>query len=225
VLLSRRTQIASEPRVLVLLCHPNLGRSRVNRAMRDAIADLDGVTIHDLYETYPHSDVDDVGFEQELLLAHHTLVLQHPFYWYSTPPLLKGWLDLVLTWGWAYGRGGTQLRGKRMVNALTTGGAERAYGPEGFNRFTLRQFLTPLEQTAVLCGMTYLPPFAVHGTHRLDAPGIERAAREYRAAIDTLRDVNLPLERVMALPRLNADLSWTVREAVPLPASPSGRAS
>jgi glutathione-regulated potassium-efflux system ancillary protein KefG len=213
VLLRVRTRIASDPRLLVLLCHPNLGRSRVNRAMREAIADLDGVTVHDLYEAYPDSHVDDVPFEQELLLAHHTVVLQHPFYWYSMPPLLKGWMDLVLTWGWAYGRGGTKLRGKRMVNALTTGGAERAYGPEGFNRFTLRQFLAPVEQTAVLCGMVYLPPFAVHGTHRLDAASIERAALEYRASVDTLRDADLPLERLLALPRLNADLSWTVREA------------
>jgi glutathione-regulated potassium-efflux system ancillary protein KefG len=206
--------MASEPRVLVLLCHPNLSRSRVNRAMCDALSDLDGVTIHDLYESYPDSDVDDVGFEQELLLAHHTVVLQHPFYWYSTPPLLKEWMDLVLTWGWAYGRGGTKLRGKRMVNALTTGGPERAYAPEGFNRFTLRQFLTPVEQTAVLCGMVYLPPFAVHGTHRLDAEGIARAGLEYRATVDRLRDGGLPLDRLLALQRLNADLSWTVREEV-----------
>ncbi|WP_396125955.1 NAD(P)H-dependent oxidoreductase [Brevibacillus laterosporus] len=25
-----------------------------------------------------------------------------PFYWYSSPPLLKKWLDDIFTHGWAY---------------------------------------------------------------------------------------------------------------------------
>jgi glutathione-regulated potassium-efflux system ancillary protein KefG len=209
------TRRADDPRVLLLYCHPNAGRSRVNRVLRQAVSDLDGVTIHDLYEAYPDQHID-VPFEQELLLAHHTVVMQSPFYWYSTPPLLKAWMDLVLTWGWAYGRGGIHLRGKRMMNALTTGGADRSYAPEGHNRFTLRQLLAPLDQTAALCGMEYLPPFVVHGTHRLDPDGITRAARSYLTVVEALRDPDLPLDRLRGLERINDDLSWVVREAAPL---------
>ena len=198
--------------MLVLYCHPNAGRSRVNRALREAASEVDGVTIHDLYEAYPDQHID-VPFEQEQLLAHHTLVMQHPFYWYSTPPLLKAWMDLVLTWGWAYGRGGTALTGKRMLSAITTGGAERSYGPDGFNRFTLRQLLAPVEQTAVLCHMVYLPPFAVHGTHRIDPDGVARASRTYVAILEALRDPALPLDRLLTLDRIDTDLSWTVHVA------------
>jgi len=45
-------------RVLVLFAHPVLERSRVNRRLLDAVKDLDGVTVHDLYETYPTMSID-----------------------------------------------------------------------------------------------------------------------------------------------------------------------
>ena len=66
---------------------------------------LRGVTFHDLYELYPDFDVQ-VEQEQELLISHDMIILQHPFYWYSCPPLLKQWIDLVLEHGWAYGKEG-----------------------------------------------------------------------------------------------------------------------
>ena len=174
-------------RVLVLFAHPALEKSRVHRRLVERVRGLPGVTFHDLYEAYPDFDVD-VKREQALLLAHDTVVLQHPLYWYSTPALLKQWEDLVLEHGWAYGSGGTALRGKRMVSAITTGGSESAYTEGGHNRYTIRQLLAPLEQTARLCGMDSLPPFVVHGTHRLDAGGVERAAEEYGRFVAALRD-------------------------------------
>src|SRR5258705_2687374 len=82
-------------RILVLLAHPVLERSRVNRRLVDAVRGLEGVTIHDLYEVYPTLDID-VRREQELLLEHDVAVFQHPFYWYSVPSILKEWQDLVL---------------------------------------------------------------------------------------------------------------------------------
>ena len=161
--------------ILILFAHPAFERSRVHRQLASAVAELPGVTFHDLYEAYPDFDVD-VRREQDLLLAHDVVVLQHPFYWYSTPPLVKQWEDLVLEHGWAYGTGGTALHGKRLLSAISAGGPERAYRPGGYNRFSLRQLLTPLEQTARLCGMEYLPPFVVFGTHRLDDEQIRLAA-------------------------------------------------
>jgi glutathione-regulated potassium-efflux system ancillary protein KefG len=205
-------------RVLVLFAHPALEKSRVHRRLVERVRGLAGVTFHDLYEAYPDFDVD-VKREQALLLAHDTVVLQHPFYWYSTPALLKQWEDLVLEHGWAYGTGGTALRGKRMVSAITTGGSESAYTEAGHNRFTIRQLLAPLEQTARLCGMDSLPPFVVHGTHRLDAGGIERAAEEYGRFVAALRDDRVDFEAARGLARLNADLDRVLR---PEPAAGGG---
>ena len=174
-------------RVLVLFAHPALEKSRVHRhlvARRPVRAEL---TFHDLYEAYPDFDVD-VPREQALLAAHDVVVFQFPFYWYSTPALLKQWEDLVLEHGWAYGQHGRALEGKRVLCAVTAGGRAMAYEREGYNRFTVRELLAPIEATVRLCGMAYLAPWVVHGTHRLDPPEIDALAERYAALLDALCD-------------------------------------
>jgi glutathione-regulated potassium-efflux system ancillary protein KefG len=198
-------------RILVLFAHPAFQKSRVNQVLVEAVKEVPGVTFHDLYEAYPMLDID-VAAEQELLLGHQIVVLQHPFFWYSAPAILKEWQDLVLEHGWAYGSKGTALRGKTMLSVITTGGRESAYQPEGHNRFTMRQLLAPIEQTARLCGMEYLPPFVAHGTHRMSREEMEAHAREYRRVLEALRDGRLDLEAAHSLDRLNADLGRVIRE-------------
>jgi glutathione-regulated potassium-efflux system ancillary protein KefG len=186
-------------RVLVLFAHPAFERSRVHRRLVEAARGEAEVAFHDLYEAYPRFDVD-VKAEQARLEAHDVVVWQHPFFWYSVPALLKQWLDLVLEHGWAYGTGGTALRGKRVLSAVTTGGGAAAYGPEGVNRFPVRHFLAPLEQTARLCGMEYLTPFLVQGTHRLPDERIAEAARDYARLLGGLRDDRPDLEGLFRTP-------------------------
>ena len=194
-------------RVLVLFAHPALQKSRFNRRFIETARAVDGVTFHDLYEAYPNFQID-VAHEQALLLAHDVVVLQHPFYWYSCPALVKEWLDLVLEYRFAYGPGGDKLRGKTLLSALTTGGSEPAYSREGHNHFTMRELLAPFEQTALLCGMTWLPPFVVHGTIRItDHSAIDGHADEYRRLLTALRDEKISHARARDLPRLNAHLS------------------
>jgi glutathione-regulated potassium-efflux system ancillary protein KefG len=182
-------------RVLVLFAHPVLERSRVNRRLVSAIRDVENVTIHDLYSAYPTSNIN-VPREQELLLAHDVIVFQHPFYWYSVPAILKEWQDLVLEHGWAYGAGGTKLKGKITLNAVTTGGPATAYSKTGYNRFTVRELLAPWEQTAHLCGMRYLAPFAVHAALRIASDDdVAQRREDYRRLLVALRDDRLDLDR------------------------------
>jgi glutathione-regulated potassium-efflux system ancillary protein KefG len=178
-------------RVLVLFAHPALEKSRVHRRLVKAVPERDGLTFNDLYEAYPRLDVD-VAREQRLLVEHDVVVFQFPFYWYSTPPILKQWQDLVLEHGWAYGSKGTALRGKTVAWAVSTGGRAEAYAPEGHNRHTVRQLMAPLEQSMRLCGMRPLPPWVVYGTHRLDEAQIDETARGYAALLDGLLDDRLP---------------------------------
>jgi glutathione-regulated potassium-efflux system ancillary protein KefG len=177
------------PSTLVLFAHPALEKSRVHRRLVRELPALaertPGLTFRDLYEQYPDFDVD-VGREQALLAGHDLIVLQHPFYWYSTPALLKQWEDLVLEHGWAYGSRGRALEGKRVLSVVTLGGGAHAYRRGGHNRFTLRELLAPIEQTARLCRMTYLPPYAVFGTHRMDAPEIDAEAARYARLLAAL---------------------------------------
>jgi glutathione-regulated potassium-efflux system ancillary protein KefG len=193
-------------RVLVLFAHPVLERSRVNRRLIGAIRDVEHVTIHDLYERYPTMSID-VEHEQALLLAHDVIVFQHPFYWYSVPAILKEWQDLVLEHGWAYGAGGTKLRDKITLNAISTGGPEQAYRKGDYNRFTVRELLAPWEQTAHLCGMRFLAPFTVHAALRIASDDDVAARREdYRRLLVALRDDRLDLDRAAAAENLADDL-------------------
>jgi glutathione-regulated potassium-efflux system ancillary protein KefG len=171
--------------VLIQFAHPALEKSRVNRLLIEAVSDIPSVTINDLYEQYPDFDID-IDREQELLLQHEYILLHHPFYWYSAPAIIKQWEDLTLEHGWAYGRQGNALAGKKMMNVISVGGRQEAYGAEGYNRYSIRQFLAPFEQTAYLCKMTYLPPFTVHGTHRITEEGIETAVQQYRTLLERL---------------------------------------
>jgi len=198
--------------VLILFAHPALEKSRVNRRLAAAVRALPGVTFHDLYEAYPDFDID-VRREQALLAGHQLIVVQHPFYWYSAPALVKQWQDLVLEHGWAYGRAGKALAGKLWLSAVTTGGRESAYREDGHNRFTMRQLMTPFEQTARLCGMRFLPPFVVHGTHQLDQDRIEAAAEEYRRLIEACRDDRLNLDALEDAPGINASLDRIIAPA------------
>lgn len=189
-------------RVLVLFAHPAYEKSRINRRLVEALAGLDDVTVHDLYEAYPDFQID-VPAEQARLVGHDVLVLHHPFYWYSAPALVKEWLDLVLEHGFAYGSKGHALDDKIMLNATTTGGPEAAYQVGGRNRFTMRQLLAPFDQTAYLCRMRYLAPFVVHGSLRLEAPEAMRELQaQYRAVITALRDGTLDLDRAAAAERI-----------------------
>jgi glutathione-regulated potassium-efflux system ancillary protein KefF len=150
---------------LVLAAHPNWRESRVNRRLLRAAQDTPGVHARDLYTLYPDYDID-VAAEQRAAESATLLVLLHPIQWYSMPALFKLWLDEVLTYGWAYGQGGTALQGKDVWLVATTGGPESSYHPQSYNRYFFDAFLPPYEQTAALCGLRFLPPLLLHGANR-----------------------------------------------------------
>jgi glutathione-regulated potassium-efflux system ancillary protein KefG len=189
-------------RILILFAHPALQRSRAQKRLLAAVRGLPFVTVHDLYEAYPDLFLD-VDKEKQMLLAHDVIIFQHPFYWYSCPAILKEWMDQVLEFGWAYGPGGEALQGKWLLSALTTGGGESAYQETGRNRFTMKQFLAPMDQTGHLCGMPYLPPFVVHGAGQLEDQELDAFAQSYARVLGQLSDGSLDQERWSSMARLN----------------------
>jgi glutathione-regulated potassium-efflux system ancillary protein KefG len=199
-------------KILLLFAHPALKRSRVNAALRAAVEGLPGITVHDLYACYPDFLID-VAHEQSLCLAHDVIILQHPFYWYSTPAITKEWLDLVLEHGWAYGQTGRALEGKLFFQVLTAGGDARAYSPEGSNRYSICELTLPLRATANLCRMHWLPPYAVLGVHRgLPQAELARHAADFRRTLEALRDGRLDLARIGEQMLFNSDLDSIGRE-------------
>ena len=170
--------------ILVLVAHPELEQSRANRRMLleakslQAASPLGRIEVRDLYALYPDYLVD-VPQEQAALAAARLVVWQQPIHWYGMPPLLKLWVDDVLTFGWAYGPGGTALRGKDLWLVASTGGPEDSYRPESYNRYSFDAFLPPYEQTAALCGMRFLPPLMLHGAHKASEAEIATHAQAY----------------------------------------------
>lgn len=166
-------------KTLLLLAHPAFEKSRANAALLATVEDLDDLTVHDLYEAYPDMMIQ-VDREQRLLEEHERVVIQHPFFWYSTPAIVKQWFDLVLEYGWAYGEKGNALHGKTVLSAITTGGTQTAYCETGHNRYTVAELLRPIEQTARLCGMNYEDPFVVYGALNLSPDELAEAGQAYR---------------------------------------------
>lgn len=163
----KATGQAAATDIYLLAAHPNWRESRVNRRLLAQGRGLARVDVNDLYTSYPDYCIE-VAREQARVAAARLIVLQHPIQWYTMPALQKLWLDEVLTYGWAYGRGGEALRGKDLWLVTSTGGPENTYHPQGYNRYFFEAFLPPYEQTAALCGMRFLPPMILHGAHRMN---------------------------------------------------------
>ncbi|REE66725.1 glutathione-regulated potassium-efflux system ancillary protein KefG [Paenibacillus taihuensis] len=161
-------------KTLVLVAHPHMEQSRINSIWKQRLLQEKDITVNDLYARYPELNID-VEREQRLLLEHDRIVMQFPFYWYSSPAMLKLWQDQVLERGWAYG-GGEKLKGKSFMLALSTGGPEHAYGKEGYNVFTISEYTRPFQGMANLTDMTYLPHFALHGVRMLSDEQIKESA-------------------------------------------------
>jgi glutathione-regulated potassium-efflux system ancillary protein KefG len=182
-------------KILILFAHPLFEKSNANDILVQHIPDSPNITFHDLYQEYPEFDID-MKREQELLMLHDIIIWHHPMYWYSCPPLLKQWIDIVLEHGWAYGREGFALKGKILLQAITTGGRKENYCATGRDVFTIPQLLQPFSQTARVCNMTYLPPFVVHGTHSMTTEGYNKNAALYRQVLEYLENKELDLEEL-----------------------------
>lgn len=174
------------PRIQLLFVHPFPHRSKVNLALLEGVRDLPGVEVNDLYERYPDFHIN-VKEEQERLKATDLLVVQHPFYWYSTPALFKQWQDTVLEYGFAFGAEGDALRCKDWLSVVTVGQSREAYLPEGQNRFSVTELLRPFECSANHCSMHYLEPIIIHDSHRLSDTELADWVDLYRRRLSEYR--------------------------------------
>lgn len=189
-------------RILVILAHPALHKSKIHKELSEAAKSVNGVSFNDLYSNYPDFYIN-IKHEQKLLLENDIVVWQHPLYWYSCPSLMKEWIDTVLEHNFAYGKSGIFLKGKRVMSAISTGGSSSVYSEGGASQYTLRQYLAPFHQTAILCGMEYLPPFVIYGSHQLESNQILTYAGQYRQLLLKLRDNGLTPKEWATVTNLN----------------------
>lgn len=172
-------------KTLIILTHPNMAQSRLNKALIEAVKDEPNVTVHDIYATYKNAEAIDVAKEQALLLSHDRIIFQFPFYWYSTPALLKEWQDKVLEYGFAFGSTGYKLKAKEFKVAVTIGAPEEAYQPEGFMQATISELIKPLQTMALMTQMVFTPIFTIYGALSISDAELAQKAKEYQSIIAT----------------------------------------
>lgn len=142
----------------------------------------------------------DIVAEQEKLLWADTVIFQFPLWWFSMPAIMKGWIDRVYAYGFAYGVGehsdrhwgdrygeGT-LAGKRAMLIVTTGGWAEHYAPRGING-PIDDILFPIQHGMLFYpGFSVLPPLVFYRTEKTDEQRFARQCRELGQRLDTLAE-------------------------------------
>lgn len=166
---------------LVLAFHPKFNEtSRIGKALAEA-AKAAGATVVDEYAEYPQFNVSKEA-EQARVDAADRVVLLFPFYWYSSPALLKQWEDTVLTPDWAYGNA-HKLIGKEFQVAVSTGSPADSYTPEGKHHVTMDELLSPFATMVHHVGATWVKPFIVADVNNLSDEQLAEAASEFAAQL------------------------------------------
>ncbi|KAM6978415.1 NAD(P)H dehydrogenase [quinone] 1-like [Tautogolabrus adspersus] len=104
----------------------------------------------------------DITEEQRKLTQADLIIFQFPMYWFTVPAIMKGWMDRVLTLGYAYSQEKRYSQGifkdKKAMLSFTTGSHESMFSANGING-DMNVTLWPL-QNGILhyCGFQVLAP-------------------------------------------------------------------
>lgn len=176
-------------KTLIIVDHPYYDQSVVNRRWLDEVRKYpDEFLIHNLQSSYPRSSID-CALEHSIIDNNGTIVLQFPLFWFSSPPMLKSWIDTVLTPGWAYA-GGKHLSGRKIAFAVTCGGVESNYQPGGEVGISIEDFLNSYICAFKRCHAEYAGLYTFYGAKPLKGDlDITVVAESARGYVDFLRSI------------------------------------
>ena len=164
-------------KTLIILAHPDIEASRINKALKTAALESE-VSMSELYEKYPDFSFD-VKKEQELLVKHDKIILQFPCFWYSSPPLLKKYIDDIFEYGFAYGSSGTALKDKEFGFCVSFGAKEDQLCEESYcNR--VEDIFILLKCSFSFVGARFIKPFFIFDAQNLSDEDLKEKARAYR---------------------------------------------
>ncbi|WP_214511943.1 NAD(P)H-dependent oxidoreductase [Pseudomonas brassicacearum] len=150
----------------------------------------------------------DIQAEQAKLRWADAVIFQFPLWWFSMPAILKGWIERVYAYGFAYGvgehsenhwgdrYGEGSMTGKRAMLVVTMGGWESHYSGRGVNG-ALDDLLFPIQHGVLFYpGFTVMPAFPIYKTSKMDAARFQSICTAYAARLNTLfSDQPLPFRR------------------------------
>lgn len=135
----------------------------------------------------------DIVAEQEKVSAADLVIFQFPMWWFGYPAIMKGWIDRVLSYKFAYGVGEWWDKGpfreKKAMLAITTGTPSSAYAPDGRNGDIERILWSTEAGTLAICGFQVIPAFIAYGAPWIGDEGRARQLDAYRALLGKVDEI------------------------------------
>lgn len=152
-----------------------------------------------------NQQTQDVTEEQRKLLASDAVIFHFPLWWFGMPAILKGWIDRVYAFEFAYGYKGEGnryrygdgiLKGKRALLSIMVGGAADDYSPRGING-PLDELLFPITHGALFFpGMDVLPTHAIYGTGKMSKTIVEKEIAAWQLRLENIfNELPIPFRR------------------------------
>lgn len=129
----------------------------------------------------------DLRAEHEKVRWCELLILQFPLWWYGVPAIMKGWIDRVMSVGFAYDTGMKfeqgGLRGRLGLVSTSTAANQSRYTPsEPLAYASMEDTLKPLHRGLFrYVGITPCEPFIGWAVNRMSERERERCGASYRA--------------------------------------------
>ncbi|XP_071973450.1 NAD(P)H dehydrogenase [quinone] 1-like isoform X1 [Engystomops pustulosus] len=104
----------------------------------------------------------DIKEEQKKVDRADLIIFQFPLYWFGLPAIMKGWVERVLSMGFAYSFETMYSKGpfknKKALLSFTTGGPESMTAPSGLSG-DINVILWPMQNGILnFCGFNVLEP-------------------------------------------------------------------
>jgi putative NADPH-quinone reductase len=197
---------------LLVLAHPRSDSltAQVARRLQLRVKEADGtVDVLDLYaeDFDPRlTPVDEPDWEDrekryspqvhahmDRIAAADDILVVFPVWWFAPPAVVKGWIDRVWNYGFAYGRSKPRLGGKRMLWLGLAGGTDADYARTGLATAMDLQLRVGVSE---FCGIEESSVHLLYGTELSGVPQAMRPARvgELLKAADAALDAHLPPE-------------------------------
>jgi NAD(P)H dehydrogenase (quinone) len=171
------------------------------------------------YQSEQQHAADGGGFSPELareqarVAAADAIVFLFPLWWGGPPAILKGWIDRVLAYGFAYVDGyrfDTGLfRGKRSLLCVTTGGTPARFSADGVYG-EIDRVLWPVQRlTLDYMGLQAEEPFVCYGAPRVGDEGRAKYLDAWRRRVREMVAKPLGAGASPALPDIDHAAPWT----------------
>ncbi|MFI6102801.1 NAD(P)H oxidoreductase [Streptomyces sp. NPDC051310] len=109
----------------------------------------------------------EVHAHMERILAADDILIVFPVWWFAPPAIVKGWIDRVWNYGFAYGRSTPRLAGKRMLWLGLAAGSAADFEKDGLGASMDTQLRAGIAQ---YCGIAGAAVALLHGTELSGVP-------------------------------------------------------